>query len=123
MYSSITQYFWDVYQEGGWYLDDLVRDGSQFVYGRRKGEKEKRIYFVDIEPRLDYLDTKNPLTHMNLFISAFEWLTELVLFMEHRLGTKLDFSRQKLLDFANSIPESHDYFSFVQEAKEKLESR
>lgn len=121
LYSSIALYFWDVYREGGWYLDDVIRDNSQFVYGKRKGEKEKRIYLVDIEPRLEYLDVSKPESHERLFINAFNWLYELMKTMEYRVGSKLELTRATLLNFAKSIPSSHLSYWQVLEAKIGLE--
>lgn len=122
LYSSIGQYFWDVYLEGGWYLTDLVRDNSQFVYGRKSGEKKKRLYLVDIEPRLEYLNPEDPRTHLSLFIFAFNWLWELTKGMEARLGSELVMTRRKLLDFANTISPNHEHYSFVQTMREELEN-
>ncbi|MDO8523427.1 MAG: hypothetical protein Q7S12_04080 [bacterium] len=50
-YSSMAQYYFDKYKNGGSYFYDFKAD--QFVYGHKNGEKENKIYMVDIEPRSD----------------------------------------------------------------------
>ena len=50
-YSSMAQYYFDKYKRGGSYFWDFKN--SQFVYGHKKGEKEDKVYMVDIEPRSD----------------------------------------------------------------------
>lgn len=50
-YKSMAQYYFDKYKEGGNYFWDFRN--SQFIYGHKKGEKEDRVYMVDIEPRSD----------------------------------------------------------------------
>ncbi|QQG44652.1 MAG: hypothetical protein HYW86_01940 [Candidatus Roizmanbacteria bacterium] len=121
LYGSIAQYLWDTYQEGGWYLSDLVKDDSQLVYGKKKGEKQKRIYFVDIEPRLEYLDLQDSRTHTQVLILAFNWLYEMIKSREYEFGSKLRHARQTLLNFANTVSPFNEYFPDVQMVKEELE--
>jgi len=113
LYSSMIIYFQDVYQNGGWFLSDLSRDNSQFFYGRKKGGKEKSIYFVDIEPRLEYIDENRPLTHEGLLVYTFNWLYESMCEIEYRLGFRLTSAREGLLSFARTIPPTYVNYPLV----------
>lgn len=55
-YSSMAQYYFDKLKNGGSYFWDFKN--QQFVYGHKKGEKENKIYMVDIEPRSDESDNE-----------------------------------------------------------------
>lgn len=50
LFSSIIQYYWDVSRQGGDYNDDLYT--RQFIWGRRKGDTEDKIYLVDLGLRI-----------------------------------------------------------------------
>ena len=56
--SFLLAYFSDKYEANGYFLADL--HPFQFLYGTRKGDAQKRIFLVDIDPSFEELKKEDP---------------------------------------------------------------
>lgn len=124
-YSSLVQYFRDVFKNGGWYISDLVHaanwsGNAQYVFGRTCRDPEDKIYFVDLGPCLEWHDVDNE--DLWLFDFHLPRLLEMIKETEEKLGSKLQKARQTFNTFLNSIPEVHQHCLSVVSLKRKLES-
>lgn len=48
LYASVAKYFLDKLMYGGFYLTD-INNPNQYVYGRKRGESEDKIYLIDTD--------------------------------------------------------------------------
>lgn len=100
LYASIAKYFIDNSRDDKLCLWD-INNSAQYVYGRKKGEKEDKIYFIDTDiytnkGRLDaYLNIMELAKHMSA--------------IEKRLQKKFGRAREYILQFLNEpMPEETD---------------
>lgn len=49
-YLSIVRYLSDKYKSGEYFLWD-IEENRQYVYGKKRGDADKKIYLVDVDPR------------------------------------------------------------------------
>lgn len=109
-FTSMTQYYWDVSRQGGNYNDDLAQHNTQFIWGRRKGEIEDKIYLVDLgeQTELHELDagSNNHLLRC-LYYEGVEpyghGLWEDITYMERKHHIRLDGARKKLGEFMDDL--------------------
>jgi hypothetical protein len=66
LYTSIAKYFLDKFEEGGLYLWD-INGQSQYIYGKKAGEQEDKIYLIDTDIWMSR-------SHAGIYLTL-EWLT------------------------------------------------
>ncbi len=62
LYGSLVDYLESKLDAGGYFLSDIFSN-RQYVYGRRRGEKEPHIYLVDTDPFLSKADKAGNMHH------------------------------------------------------------
>lgn len=92
LYTSIAKYFFDKLQEGGYYLTD-INSPRQYVYGRKSGEQEDKIYLVDTDV---YLDN----SQIGIY-QTVDWLMRHLSGMEEDMNKRFDAAREYLTQFVN----------------------
>lgn len=109
LFSSLVDYLSDKCRSGDYFLWDIMRS-EQYIYGAKKGEREKHLYLTDIE--LDFV-SRNAARNEPLSddrredISAFA--TELAYFIEDsETALHADFADawKKLQDFCVSVADA-----------------
>lgn len=118
LYSTIAQYYWDKLYKDGWLMQDLAWFGSQFVWGRRKGEEIDQMHMVDVGLNLSLLDSERNLEMRDriLFKAVYEvpintprnilgsdGLMYDLMAMEHTLEERLSETRGKLRGFVKDF--------------------
>ena len=100
-YSSLVNYAWDLYTNGGWLIDmhDELGKNKQFVYGKRMAGAENDIWLVDFDSTIEYYKPR----HSDQFI-VLKDLIDMVAESEHRLGQYLPEPRQKMLQLVSTVP-------------------
>ena len=100
LYASIAKYFLDKFREGGLYVWDLNGE-SQYVYGKKLGDKEDKIYLIDTDIWLS--KNKN-----DMYLSVY-WLVRHMSWLEHQLDVKFQEARSYINEFINQpLPEKVD---------------
>jgi hypothetical protein len=105
LYSSIAKYFLDKSKDGGLYIWDINGE-SQYIYGKKLGDKEYKIYLIDTDIWLS--KNKN-----DMYLSVY-WLARHMSWLESKLGVKFIEARNSINEFINQ-PLSKD----VDESVEK----
>lgn len=90
LYASVAKYFFDKSNEGGPYLCD-INNPSQFVYGRKHGEQEDKVYLVDTD-----LYISNSRVGIYLVVN---WLTRHMSGVEKHLKTNFEKAREYINKF------------------------
>ncbi len=110
-FSSMVQYYWDVARLGGDYNYDLAQNNQQFIWGRRKGESEDRIWLVDLGVQIahhnvDFVSNSYLLSHVydedHHGLERFGVWKD-IKFLEQKHGIRLDEARQKLIQFMEDL--------------------
>jgi len=109
-FGSMTQYYWDVSRQGGDYNDDLAQHNRQFIWGRRKGETEDKIYLADlgvqtVEHKLDASSNSHLLGRLldEGYSSYGYGLWEDIAYMERKHHIRLEGARHKLAEFMDDL--------------------
>lgn len=92
LYESIAKYFFDKLQQDGFYLTD-IENGSQYVFGKKKGEQKEKIHLIDTDIYLD----NNKIT----IYTIVAWLTIHISSLEGRFNTKFEKARWYVDKFIN----------------------
>ncbi len=92
LYASIAKYFLDKFKEGDLYVWD-INAGSQYIYGKKLGDKEDEIYLIDTDIWLS--KNKN-----DIYLSIY-WLARHMSWLENKLGVKFIEARNKINEFMN----------------------
>ena len=90
LYTSVTKYFLDKSKEDGLYLWDICGP-SQYVYGKKPGDREEEIYLVDTDIWLN-----NSKTGMYLVVY---WLTRHMSGQENKIGIQFNEARNNIKQF------------------------
>ncbi|MDD5147314.1 MAG: hypothetical protein PHV63_02060 [Candidatus Daviesbacteria bacterium] len=96
-FTGIASYLHERSRKSGWYIADAsynVRH-TQFMYGRRRGETESRVYYVDLGPTLQYYSVDD-ISFPDYYEVAVRDLYYLISSTERRLNSVLDDSRVTL---------------------------
>jgi len=101
--TSLISYFKDKYKEGSYYLGDVANIGN-YIYGRKKDEKEDKLYLIDTEPILVGLKTPQEKEFFNKRV--LETLLSQIEFIEKETGKELVAVRKKYNDLAEDIKEN-----------------
>lgn len=97
LYASVAKYFFDKSHEGGLYLCD-INNPSQFVYGRKHGEQEDKVYLIDTD-----IYISNNRAGIYLVVN---WLTRHMSGVEKHFKTKFEKAREYISKFVEqSLPE------------------
>lgn len=100
LYSSVVKYFLDKFKSGGLYVWDINGE-SQYIYGKKIGDKEEQIYLIDTDIRLS--KNKN-----DMYLSVY-WLARHMTSLEHRLGVQFQEARNSINEFINQpLPKDTD---------------
>ncbi len=83
---SLINYFKDKYKEGNYYLGDVANIGN-YIYGRRRDEKEDKLYLIDTEPVLVGLKTPQEKEFFNKRV--LEILFSQIEYIEKETGKEL----------------------------------
>jgi hypothetical protein len=107
-YSSLADVYIDTSENGGPMIADLTRAGAdtsgnkQWVYGKRKGEKEDQIWLVDLGPAIHTFLPRQLL----FFQRQFPGLIEMILESEEKVGVKFEEARNKVVNYLSFIKEN-----------------
>ena len=85
LYTSVARYFVDKQKEGGLYLWD-INGQSQYIYGKKSGEQNDKIYLIDTD-----IWMSRSRTGMYLVL---EWLTRHMSGMEARINKRFEKARE-----------------------------
>lgn len=97
LYASVAKYFFDKSHEGGLYLCD-INNPSQYVYGRKNGEQEDKIYLIDTD-----IYISNSRAGMYLVVN---WLTRHMSGVEKHFKIKFEKAREYIRQFVEQpLPE------------------
>ncbi len=100
LFASVAKYFLDKFVKNSLYLCD-IGNLEQYVYGRKNGEQEDKIYLVDTD-----LAVSNNRIDMYLVMS---WLVRNISKMERDFGTRFKEARKYVSQFVNQpLPEEAD---------------
>lgn len=110
-FSAMIQYYWDVTRQGGDYNPDLAQHNTQFIWGRRKGESEDKIYLVDLGVSIEHHDLDpfsnsrvlNGLYDANFTSSYGYGVYADINFLERKHHIRLNGARQKLGELADYL--------------------
>jgi hypothetical protein len=119
-YSSLIDYVRYKYVNGGYYLSDIFSN-AQYVYGKRKEEKQDNVYLIDLGTKVgEYKPVAD--RSYNTDLSRCLWnIFQMIQSAEERLGgTELDTARIKLLNFLNSIASDDPNYSSLIALKDWL---
>lgn len=98
---SLTDYARDKYINGGWYLDQNI---GQYVYGKGPEDLSDKVYFVDIEPPLDFLDNNREGSRMFFMERMVGFIGDSIKLLEAKLRVgPLQKARERYLSFLNEI--------------------
>lgn len=92
LYTSISKYFFDKFKEDGLYVWDINGE-SQYIYGKKIGDKEDNIYLIDTDIWL----SKNK---DDMYLSVY-WLTRHMSEVERKLGIQFQGARSFINEFIN----------------------
>ncbi|MES2437409.1 MAG: hypothetical protein V4519_05365 [Patescibacteria group bacterium] len=120
MYISLIKYYTDKIQSGDYFLDDIAIL-HQYVYGKKTGELEEKIYMVDTD--ISFNKDK-----ASIYEAVWE-LTRQMKRFEKRLNTKFDDVRNMIKEFlnvhyvinSNDRPEN-EIMEDIEESRRKIES-
>lgn len=101
--TSLISYFKDKYKEGNYYLGDVANIGN-YIYGRRKDEKEDKLYLIDTEPILVGLKTPQEKEFFNKRV--LEILFSQIEYIEKETGQELVAVRKKYADLVEGTKEN-----------------
>lgn len=90
LYSSIAEYFLDKYKEGGLYIWDINGE-SQYLYGKKEGDTEDKIYIVDTDIWLSK-------SKEDMYLS-FYWLARHMSGLEKHFKTQFKEARKYISKF------------------------
>ena len=97
LYSAVAKYFLDKSKDGGLYIWDINGE-SQYIYGKKLGDKEDKIYLIDTDIWLS--KNKN-----DMYLSVY-WLARHMSWLESKLGVKFTEARNSINEFINQpLPE------------------
>ena len=96
---SLTSYFKDKYKEGNYYLGDVANIGN-YIYGKRKDEKEDKLYLIDTEPVLVGLKTPQEKEFFNKRV--LEVLLSQIEYIERETGKELVGVRKEYTDLVEN---------------------
>lgn len=100
LYASISKYFLDKFNEGGLYVWDINGE-SQYIYGKKEGDKEDKIYLIDTDIWLSK-------SKKDMYLSVY-WLARHISWLEHCFGTSFQEARNYITEFISQpIPEEVD---------------
>lgn len=100
LYSAIAKYFLYKFSDGGLYVWDINGE-SQYIYGKKQGDKEDKIYLIDTDIWLSR-------SKSDMYLSVY-WLVRHMSWLEHRLGIRFQEARNYITEFINQpIPEKSD---------------
>lgn len=100
LYTSVSKYFLDKFKEGGLYVWDINGE-SQYIYGKKLGDKEDKIYLIDTDIWL----SKNK---DDMYLSVY-WLARHMSWLEHNLGVQFQGARNNIIEFINQpLPSNTD---------------
>lgn len=100
LYSSVAKYFLDKYKSGELYIWD-INEESQYIYGKRVGDKEEKIYLIDTDIWLS--KNKN-----DMYLSVY-WLARHMTWLEHNLGVEFTEARKNINEFLGQLlPQNAD---------------
>ncbi len=119
-FDGMTKCCIDKFFEEGLYIADLKNE--QFVYGKRKGDKEDKIYYVDVDPILDKYDPSDDFGRSyHCFIDHIETLISMIVKAEEKINK----SRAKeemmagISQELSSFPNDDSFFVLIK-ARERL---
>lgn len=100
-YSSMAQYYLDIYYEGIDYWWDFKNE--QVVYGHKNGEKQDKVYIVDLEP--DYFKGKNYKGDVETLLINLMIMFSYIKKVENKFSseTKLICAREKICNIMANI--------------------
>ena len=107
-FSNVAQYLIDVYNNPGPYLQDLAPTDKedavfdQYIYGGQKGEEEKQLYLVDLDPHI--LQYDGTAASASGLFERLTMLWTLANKIESSQGANLEKTKDKILTFFRSIP-------------------
>jgi hypothetical protein len=100
LYENISKYFLDKAEHGGFYLTD-INAKNQYVYGKKKGETEDKMYLIDTDM---YFHNGRAALYQTV-----EWLTRHMGAMESSLEVVFEEARKNIAAFASrEIPFEKD---------------
>ncbi len=105
LYASVSRYFLDKQNDDGLHLWDICGQ-SQYVYGRRSGEQEDRIFLIDTDIWLSK-------SKAGLYLCV-EWLTRHMTGVEGHLKVKFIEARDNIAQFV-SLPLPENLSDFERE--------
>lgn len=94
LYASIANYFFDKYKEGGLYIWDINGE-SQYIYGKKEGDKENNIYLIDTDIWLS-----KSREDMSM---SFYWLARHMSGLENHFGIQFKEARNLINKFVNEF--------------------
>ncbi len=114
LYSSLAQYFWDMYEEKRAFLKDITKL-PQYVYGKKEGDSQDYPYLVD----LDYFYHNDFSTTEGFasFFSSLFWLYSDIKEIEAKLGARLNEARRKFTQFLSSINRLDPHYDIIENIK------
>lgn len=92
LYTSVAKYLLDKFKEGGLYLWDICGE-SQYIYGKKVGEDEDKIYLIDTDIWLN--NSKN-----SMYLVVY-WLTRHISGEEKHFNTQFSEARDCIQEFVN----------------------
>ncbi|HEU0085551.1 MAG TPA: hypothetical protein VFQ59_01160 [Candidatus Paceibacterota bacterium] len=100
LYSAVAKYFLDKSKTGELYVWDINGE-SQYIYGKKSGDKEDQIYLIDTDIWLSRSEN-------DMYLS-FYWLARHMSGLENKLGVKFTEARNNINEFLNqSLPKDTD---------------
>lgn len=121
---GLVKYFRDKFTgHGGQYLRDFL-GMHQYVYGKVKGDKESKIYLVDLDFDVHDVEPDGPDTQWRsqALLERSQWIAYEIKKAEGISGLRFDRSREALLDSLDVYPNDEVYNHHRAKVREVLEN-
>lgn len=122
-YSSIVDYYLDIYLNGGDYWKDF--NNTQVVYGHRQGEIEDNVFIVDIDTSnigIGSYDKNQKKLHNKILFEQLATVAYAITQAErnYSFAIKLIAARRRFLSKIAFIPDTDPDYNIISEAKKLL---
>lgn len=108
---GLMRYAQDKFENGGEYLLDMQL--KQFMWGRRRTDKEDKPYFVDLDPRIGVYNPERPGDKIHFIQALPVDIGEMILSFESKYGKGSISARKDFQIFTSKILQDKNTRNFV----------